>query len=190
MYMHTIIIDYEVYFKEHKLGALDEKGIRILRSEIQKTVRSAALNAAGANNYFYDDLEDGDAEFYRFKSDSAFEAFVMDLVVQGLGVMFSPLSLSQANILPFAFTHVVSQAEMKRRAERLEAEAGSLPWLDWTDFLDRAEIEILEDFRCVARRNNMREHKVERDWSKLTLGLPVTCSFINETDMVVFRTGI
>jgi hypothetical protein len=93
-------------------------------------------------------------------------------------------------MLPFSFTHVLPKAEMKRRAERLEAQAGFLPWFDWLDFVDDAGAELLEELRGAAKRLNMREHEIERDRSSAADGMAVTCSFINETDMVVFRLAI
>jgi hypothetical protein len=93
-------------------------------------------------------------------------------------------------MLPFSFTHVLPEAEMKRRAEKLETQAGFLPWFDWLDFVDDAGAELLEELRGVAKRLNMREHEIERDRPSAADGMAVTCSFITETDMVVFRLAI
>ena len=93
-------------------------------------------------------------------------------------------------MLPFSFTHLVPEAEIKKRAERFEAQAGSLPWLDWLDFRDEAEAELLEEYRGEAKRLNMREHAIVRDCSHAADPMQVTCSFMSEVDMVVFRLAI
>jgi hypothetical protein len=93
-------------------------------------------------------------------------------------------------MLPFSFTYIVPEAEVRTGAERFEAQAGSLPWFDWLDFCDDAGAELLEELRGEAKRLNMREHEFERDWSVPIDGMRITCSFINETEMVVFRLAI
>jgi hypothetical protein len=46
-------------------------------------------------------------------------------------------------MLPFSFIRDVAEVVIKRRAEKLEAQAGSHPWYDWMDFRDEAEWELL-----------------------------------------------
>jgi hypothetical protein len=190
MYVEAAILNYNSYFEKYEIHTLSIENIRIFRSAIDKAVHRAALNAAGVGNYFCGLLEDGYSKVCRFKSNSAFETFVTELSEQALGDLITPLSMSQADVLPFAFTHVVPTAEMKRRAERLEVQAGFLPWLDWTDFLDDAETELLEELRDYPKRLNMREHQIEEDRTFETSGMRIICSFANETDMVVFRAVI
>jgi hypothetical protein len=91
-------------------------------------------------------------------------------------------------VLLFSFTHVVPEAVIKRRAEKLEAQAGGLPWYDWTDFRDDAERVLLDELEQVAVRLNMRAHRIERAPDSGS-GTAIICFFESETDMVVFKVG-
>ena len=93
-------------------------------------------------------------------------------------------------MLPFSFTHTVPKAEVRKRAERFEAEAGFLPWYDWTDFVDDAGAELLEELRSEAKRLDIREHEIRLDGFAAADGTRFTCSFINETDRMLFRLAV
>jgi hypothetical protein len=93
-------------------------------------------------------------------------------------------------ILPFSFVHTVREPEVRRRAERLEAQAGYLPWHDWTDYVDQVRNELIEEFDAEAERLNMREHRIEKDQSASGHDARFICSFTSETDMVVLKTAI
>jgi hypothetical protein len=90
-------------------------------------------------------------------------------------------------MLPFSFIHVVPEAVIKRRAEKLEAQAGGLPWYDWTDFRDDAERVLLDELEQGAVRLNMRAHRIEK--ASVFGGTAIICSFESETEMVVFKVG-
>jgi hypothetical protein len=77
----------------------------------------------------------------------------------------------------------------KRRAEKLEAQAGSHPWYDWTDFRDEAEWELLDELQQVASRLNMRAHRIERAQA-FGDGTAIICTLESEPDMVVFKVGV
>ena len=91
-------------------------------------------------------------------------------------------------MLPFSFTHIVPEREIKRRAERLEVQAGYLPWFDWTDFRDDAEAELLDELRETGVQLNLREHQIEKVRADGD-GTWIRCSFVSETEMVVFKVA-
>jgi hypothetical protein len=93
-------------------------------------------------------------------------------------------------MMEFTFVQTVSKAEVKRRAELLEAQAGFLPWFDWTDFVDKVQDELVGEFKCDARRLNLRAHRIEKDQSAPALEVRFICSFANEIDMVVFKVAV
>jgi hypothetical protein len=185
VYLYEAILDFDRFFKAEGLEKIEN-----FKLATHEFVRRSAQEAAEMGEYCHEFLNDRDLEVYRFTNDAAFETFVLELTENGLGDLIAPLSLAQVGVLPFAFTHVVPKAEMKRRAERLEAQAGFLPWLDWSDFLDQAETELLKELRRTAKRLNIRQHEIERDGSSAADGMAVKCSFINETDLVFFKLAI
>ena len=91
-------------------------------------------------------------------------------------------------MLPFSFTHLAPEREIRRRAERLEVRAGYLPWFDWTDFRDDAEAELLNGLCETGVRMNFREHQIEKVQADGT-STGIRCSFVSETEMVVFKVG-
>ncbi|MCG7391971.1 hypothetical protein MHY87_03525 [Microvirga sp. ACRRW] len=93
-------------------------------------------------------------------------------------------------ILPFTFVKTPREAEIERRARRLEAQAGFLPWSDWTDFIDEAQDELLDGLRSRARRLNLRDHKIEKDRSAPAGEVRFICSFISDIDMVHFKIAV
>ena len=93
-------------------------------------------------------------------------------------------------MLPFSFTYTVSPTEVRQRAERLEAEAGFLPWYDWSGFIDDAGAELLEELRREGKRLDIREHEIKLDGFVAADGMQFTCSFISETDRVLFRLAV
>jgi hypothetical protein len=88
-------------------------------------------------------------------------------------------------MLLFTFTHVVREAEIRTRAERLEVQAGNLPWFDWTDFREDAEAELLRGLRETGVRLNLREHQLDKIEVADGNGTWIRCSFVSETEMVV-----
>ena len=90
-------------------------------------------------------------------------------------------------MLPFSFTHIVPEREIRRRAEHLEVQAGYLPWFDWTDFRDDAEAELLDELREVGVQLNFREYQIERAPADGDTG--IRCSFVSETEMVLFKVA-
>ena len=91
-------------------------------------------------------------------------------------------------MLPFSFTHLIREVEIRRRAERLEVQAGYLPWFDWTDFHDDAEAELLDELREVGVQLNLREHQIEKVQTDGN-GTGIRCSFVSETEMVLFKVA-
>ena len=91
-------------------------------------------------------------------------------------------------MLPFSFTHIVPEREIRRRAERLEVQAGYLPWFDWTDFREAAEAELLDELQEIGVRVTFREHQIEKVAAERD-GTGIRCSFVSETEMVVFKVA-
>jgi hypothetical protein len=92
-------------------------------------------------------------------------------------------------MVPFSFTHIVPEREIRRRAECLEVQAGYLPWFDWTDFRDNAEAELVDDLREIGPQLNLRAHHIERVRPDDGNDTWIRCSFVSETEMVVFKVA-